>query len=153
MAAFTSFGSTLKVGATNAGAYPGTDPTTAVGEILSMNLDGISLNTIDVTNMTDRFRKFVPGLIDSGTLSIEVNLDPDDAQQASTIDLLDASAGSTAPVSKAWLVEFGSSSNKGAQLKCVGILTNFSIRGSLDAAVTATFSIKLTGDVNFVDVD
>jgi hypothetical protein len=151
MAAFTSFGSTLKVGALNAGAYQA--PTLAVGEILSMNVDGMTLNPVEITTITDRFRKFTPGLIDSGSISLEVNLDPDDAQQATIIDQLDASAGTTAPVNLSWLVEFGSSTNKGATMSGIGMVTAMSVKGSLDAAVTASITIKWSGAVTFTDVD
>lgn len=151
MAAISTFGSTLKIGTTTSGAY--TAPNTAVGEVTSMNLDGVKLNAIDVSGLTDRFRKFIPGMIDSGTISMEVNLDPDDAQQAAIIGLLDNTAASTAPVAKSILVEFGSSNNKGATFSCVGIVTDFSVKGALDAAVTASIQIKVSGSVTFTDVD
>lgn len=152
MAAFTSFGSTLKVGALNAGAYQA--PTNTVGEILSMNVDGVSLTTVDITNITDRHRRFTPGLIDSGNITLEVNLDPDDTNgQAVIIDQLDNTAASTAPVGLSFLVEFGSSANKGATMHGIGIVTQFSVRGSLDAAVTASITIKWSGAITFTDVD
>jgi len=151
MAAFTSFGSTLKVGALAAGAY--TAPSTAVGEILSMNVDGMTLNPVEITTITDRFRKFTPGLIDSGSISLEVNLDPDDAQQLAIIDQLDVTAGTTAPALLSWLVEFGSTNNKGATMSGIGMVTNFSVKASLDAAVTASITIKWSGAVTFTDVD
>jgi hypothetical protein len=44
----------------------------------------------------------------------------------------DVTAGTTAPTLLSWLVEFGSSSNKGATLSGVGIVTDFSIKGGLD---------------------
>jgi hypothetical protein len=151
MAAFTSFGSTLKVGATVAGAYQA--PSTAVGEILSMNVDGMTLNPVETTTITDRFRKFTPGLIDSGSISLEVNLDPDDAQQGAIIDQLDVSANTVAPVLLSWLVEFGSTANKGATMSGIGMVTSFSVKASLDAAVTASVTIKWSGAVTFTDVD
>jgi len=152
MAAITTFGSTLKMGATGAGGVYAA-ATNAVGEIVSMNVDGLQASTIDITTITDRFRKFIPGVIDSGTISVEVNVDPDDAQQASIIDLLDATASSTAPVAKSFLVEYGDTNNKGCKLECVGVVTGFSFKGAIDAALTASITIKLTGSLNFVDVD
>lgn len=151
MAAFTSFGSTLKVGPLSSGAYLA--PTLAVGEILSMNVDGMTLTPVEITNITERFRKFTPGLIDSGSISLEVNLDPDDAQQKTIREQLDVTAGTTAPVNLSWLVEFGSSANKGATLSGIGMVTNFSVKASLDAAVTASITIKWSGAVTFTDVD
>jgi len=152
MAAFTSFGSTLKVGPTTSGAYQA--PTNTVGEILSMNVDGISLTAVDVTNITNRHRVFVPGLIDSGNITLEVNLDPDDTNgQSVIVDQLDNTAASTAPVALSFLVEFGSSANKGATMSGIGIVTQYSARASLDAAVTASITIKWSGAITFTDVD
>lgn len=152
MAAISTFGSTLKIGPTTSGAY--TAPTTTVGEVTSMNLDGIKLNAIDVSGLTDRFRKFIPGMIDSGTISLEVNLDPDDTAQATkVINFLDNTCATTAPVAQSVLVEFGSSTNKGATFSCVGIVTDFSVKGALDSSVTASIQIKVSGSVTFTDVD
>lgn len=151
MAAISTFGSTLKVGPTTSGAY--TAPTLVVGEITSMNVDGIKLNAIDVSGLSDRFRKFIPGMIDSGSISLEVNLDPDDAQQGTIIDQLDVSAATTYPAAKSWLIQYGDATNLGANFECVGIVTDFSVKGGMDSALTATFTIKLTGSINFVDVD
>lgn len=149
MAAIPSFGSSLKMGTTTAGAY--TAPSTAIGEVTSLNLDGLTAATIDVSNITSRFRQFIPGIIDSGTISCEVNLDADDEQQASIIDLLDASASTPTP--KSFLLEYGDTNNKGAKFECVGIVTSMSFKGAVGEAVTASITIKLTGSVNFVDVD
>lgn len=153
MAAMSTFGSTLKMGATGAGgAYSA--PTNPVGEVTSLNLDGLQLNTIDVTTISDRFRKFIPGIIDSGTITLEVNVDPDDTNgQAEIMNLLDVTAGSTVPVAKSFLLEYGDTTNKGAKFECVGIVTQASFKGAIDSALTASLTIKLTGSLNFVDVD
>jgi len=149
MAAIPSFGSSLKIGPTSSGAYLA--PTAVVGEVTSLNLDGLSAATIDVTTITDRFRKFIPGIIDSGTINCEMNLDADDAQQTTIMDLLDASA--TSPTSKSFLLEYGDTNNKGAKIECVGIVTGLSFKGAVGEAVTASLTIKLTGSLAIVDVD
>jgi hypothetical protein len=153
MAAMSTFGSTLKMGTTTAGAY--TAPTNSIGEVTSLNLDGLQLNTIDVTTISDRFRKFIPGIIDSGTITLDVNVDPDDTNgQVIIMDLLDVTANSTAPVSKSFLLEYGAASgNPGCKFECVGIVTQASFKGAIDSALTASLTIKLTGSLNFVDVD
>jgi predicted secreted protein len=50
-------------------------------------------------------------------------------------------------------VEFGSTANKGATMSGIGMVTNFSVKASLDAAVTASITIKWSGAVTFTDVD
>jgi hypothetical protein len=151
MAAFTSFGTTLKVGPIASGVYSA--PSAAVGEILSLNLDGLKLNTIDVSNLGNQFRTYAAGLIDSGTVSLEVNLDPDDAQQVTVLGQLDVTAATTRPVLKSWLITFGTTGNAGATFAFIGFVTDFSVKGAMDSAVTASISIKISGSVAFTDVD
>jgi len=152
MAAFTSFGTTLKVGPIASGAYSSASLAT-VGEILSVNLDGLKLNTIDVSNLGNQFRTYAAGLIDSGTVSLEVNLDPDDAQQVTVLGQLDVTAATTRPVLKSWLITFGTTGNPGATFAFIGFVTDFSVKGAMDSAVTASISIKISGSVAFTDVD
>jgi hypothetical protein len=157
MAAFTSFGTTLKVGPLASGAY--TAPSAAVGEILSLNLDGIKLNTIDVSNLGNQFRTYAAGLIDSGTVSLEINLDPDDAQQLVVVQQLDVTAATTRPVLKSWLITFGNglsasgATNPGCTFSFIGFVTDYSVKGAMDSAVTASISIKISGSVTFTDQD
>ena len=154
MAAFTSFGTTLKVGVATGGAYSA--PSAAVGEILSLNIDGIKLNTIDVSNLGNQFRTYAAGLIDSGTVSLEINLDPDDAQQLSVVQQLDNTAATTRPALKSWLITFGNGTggtNPGATFSFVGFVTDYSVKGSMDSAVTASISVKISGSVTFTDQD
>lgn len=154
MAAFTSFGTTLKVGVATGGAYSA--PSSAVGEILSLNLDGIKLNTIDVSNLGNQFRTYAAGLIDSGTVSLEINLDPDDAQQLSVVQQLDNTAAATRPALKSWLITFGNGAggtNPGATFSFVGFVTDYSVKGAMDSAVTASISVKISGSVTFTDQD
>ena len=152
MPAIASWGTTLKYGSATNCAYTGT-PATSVGNVTSLNVDGISLTTIDVTTLTDRFRKFVAGLVDSGTISLEVNLDTDStSNQITLIDDLDATTTGAATC-RSFLLEFGDgTNNKGTTIQCAGYVTQFSIRGSVDAVVTASMTIKLNGSVQIADV-
>ena len=156
MAAFTSFGTTLKVGATQSTPPAYLAPSNAVGEILSLNLDGIKLNTIDVSNLGSQFRTYAAGLIDSGTVSLEVNVDPDDAQQVTVLGQLDVTAATTRPALKSWLITFGNGvggSNPGATFAFIGFVTDYSVKGAIDSAVTASISIKISGSITFTDQD
>ena len=153
MPAIASWGTTLKIGAAGAGCtYTGT-PSTLIGNVLSLNVDGIALTMIDVTTLSDRFRKFVGGLVDSGTLSLEVNLDTDTGSNQTTfIDDMDASL-TGANTCRSFLLEFGeATNNKGTTVQCAGYVTQFSARAGLDASVTASFTIKLNGSVAIADV-
>ena len=141
MAAISGFGTTITVGAVN------------IGEVLSLSADGMKLSTIDVTNITQRHRVFVPGIIDSGTIGVEVNYDDaPNTGQVNMIKLLDATAAATAPTAQAIVFTCGSAANKGFTLSGNAIVTDFSTKIGIDAAVTASFNLKWTGAVTFADV-
>jgi hypothetical protein len=141
MAAISGFGTTITVGAVN------------IGEVLSLSADGMKLSTIDVTNITQRHRVFVPGIIDSGTIGVEVNYDDTPGTgQVNMIKQMDATASSTAPTAQAIVFTCGSATNKGFTLSGNAIVTDFSTKIGIDAAVTASFNLKWTGAVTFADV-
>lgn len=115
----------------------------AVAEVLSLNVDGLKLNTIDVTTLADRHRKFVAGLIDSGTISMEVNIL---SAHSALWDQLDNTAATTAPSAQTFSLSFGPS---GSVITASGncFVTDFSMKGGLDSALTASFTMKITGAV------
>ncbi len=115
----------------------------AVAEVLSLNIDGLKLNTIDVTTLADRHRKFVAGLIDSGTISMEVNIL---SAHSALWDQLDNTAATTAPSAQTFSLSFGPS---GSVITASGscFVTDFSMKSGLDSALTASFTMKITGAV------
>ena len=127
-----TFGTTVSIGA-------------AIAEVLSVNLDGMKLNTIDVTTLADRHRKFVAGLIDSGTISMEVNVL---SAHSALWDSLDdtAAAALTPPTTKAFTLTFGATgTTHTATGNC--FVTDYSVKAGLDGALTASFTMKITGAV------
>ena len=143
MAAISGFGTTISFDSVN------------IGEVISLSADGMKLSTIDVTNITQRHRVFVPGIIDSGTIGVEVNYDdtPNSGQvnMIKQMDITAATAG-TAPAAKAIVFTCGNANNKGFTLSGSAIVTDFSTKIGIDAAVTASFNLKWTGAVTFADV-
>lgn len=141
MAAISGFGTTISFDSVN------------IGEVLSLSADGMKLSTIDVTNITQRHRVFVPGIIDSGTIGVEVNYDDTpNTGQVNMIKQMDVTAATTAPSVKAVVFTCGSATNKGFTLSGNAIVTDFSTKIGIDAAVTASFNLKWTGAVTFADV-
>jgi hypothetical protein len=125
-----TFGTTVSIGA-------------AIGDVLSVNLDGMKLNTIDVTTLADRHRKFVAGLIDSGTISLEVNVL---TAHSALWDSLDNSAISAPPAALAFTITFGATgTTHTATGNC--FVTDYSVKAGLDGALTASFTMKITGAV------
>lgn len=129
-AAVPTFGTTVSIGG-------------AIAEVLNVNLDGMKLNTIDVTTLADRHRKFVAGLIDSGTISMEVNIL---SAHSALWDQLDNTAASAAPSAQSFTLTFGPS---GSVITATGncFVTDFSMKSGLDSALTASFTMKITGAV------
>lgn len=141
MAAISGFGTTISIGGN------------VLGEVTSLSADGMKLTAIDVTNLTQRHRVFVPGIIDSGSVSVECNYDDSNpAAQAALMDQLDSTAASTAPAALAVIFTVGNATNKGFTLTGNAIVTDFSTRIGVDAAVTCSFTLKWTGSLAFADV-
>lgn len=129
-AAVPTFGTTVSIGG-------------AIAEVLSVNLDGMKLNTIDVTTLADRHRKFVAGLIDSGSISMEVNIL---SAHSALWDQLDNTAATTAPSAQTFTLTFGASTTTHvATGSC--FVTDYSVKAGLDGALTASFTMKITGAV------
>ena len=116
----------------------------AVAEVLSLNIDGLKLNTIDVTTLTDRHRKFVAGLIDSGTISMEVNIL---GAHSALWDQLDNTAASTAPSAQTFALSFGVAGGQVHTASGSCFVTDYSVKAGMDSALTASFTMKITGAV------
>jgi hypothetical protein len=143
MAAISGFGTTISFDSVN------------IGEVISLSADGMKLSTIDVTNITQRHRVFVPGIIDSGTIGVEVNYDDTPSSgQVNMIKQMDITAATpaTAPAAKAIVFTCGNANNKGFTLSGNAIVTDFSTKIGIDSAGTASFNLKWTGAVTFADV-
>ena len=127
---------TIKLGVATAGAYVA--PTVALGEVTSISFDGVAQSTIEITQLSDAVKKFTAGLLDPGSISLEVNLDQDDATQALLF------AASTDRTLRSYLISFGVASSGGMTVSGLGIVTGFSVKAGLDAVLTASFTIKCT---------
>jgi len=136
MASTISYNSTIKLGVATSGAY--VSPTVALGEVTSISFDGVAQSTIEVTQLTDAVKKYAAGLLDPGSISLEVNLDQDDATQALLF------AASTDRTLRSYLISFGVASTGGMTVSGLGIVTGFSVKAGLDAVLTASFTIKCT---------
>ena len=135
MASTISYSSSIKLGVATSGAYVA--PTVALGEVTSISFDGVAQSTIEITQLSDAVKKFTAGLLDPGSISLEVNLDQDDATQALLF------AASTDRTLRSYLISFGASGG-GMTVSGLGIVTGFSVKAGLDAVLTASFTIKCT---------
>lgn len=111
-------------------------------ELLSIGLPSIARGMYDTTHMgTTTARTHAPvDLIEWGELEIEFNFDPDDeppiggAAETITITFPTPAGGST-----------------GATIAGSGFMTAFSVTAPLEDKMTATATIKWTGDLTWTD--
>lgn len=110
--------------------------TSAVGKITSISVAGMTRDSIDVSNCdsTNKYREFIPGMIDAGEISLTVSYDK------TLLDtLIDTTIGGDA---ETWTITFPG----GSTFVCSGFLTNFSVTGEYAGSITADLTIKLTGN-------
>ena len=114
-------------------------------EITSVSLTGMTREAIETTHSTttDGFRTFQPSdLVDHGGIDVEMHLDPD---VGDGIPIDDASE----TVTVTFPTPIGGSS--GATMAASGFMTNFTASAPFDDKMTASASIKWSGDITYVD--
>lgn len=131
--AISAQGTTVQIDTTT----PGT-PDTAIANVFSFSgFDG-EASEIDVTNLTSTAKEFRLGLKDYGGFSIEFHPDYSDSGQ----DTLRAAG--VAGTQKTFRVTLPDSTT----LTFAGFVKNAdSVSGGIDAVLTGSASIKITGDV------
>lgn len=129
--AISAQGTTIEVDSTT----PGT-PDTEIGNVASFSgFDG-EASEIDVTNLSSTAKEFNIGLKDFGAFSMEIHPDYDDAGQSEL-----RSAGNSV---KTFRITLPNSKT----LTFSGLVKNAdALNGGVDAVLTGTVNIKVTGDV------
>ena len=127
-----------------------------VGELVDITVPSISKETIETTNHNSAgVRTFMGGLIDFGECSITVNYDVDDAVGGSSTSNheglrdLAATAFETAGTggdTKVFIITFPDGSST---MTFGGIVTGFELSTPIDDVVKATYTIKVSGSVNY----
>ena len=137
MPATISYSTTIKIGAVGAAdAYSSPTANAAIGEVTSLSFDGVAQSSLEVTSITDAVKKYKAGILDPGSISIELNLDYDDTQQ-----VVLATASSDRAL-RSYLISFGAASTGGMTVSGVGVVTGFSVKAATDAVLTVSFTIK-----------
>lgn len=125
---------------------PGTYLT--IAEVLTITALSLSTESVDVTNMDspDKFMEFIPGLRDSGEVSFDINYIFDEATHGSSTGILQdfVDVETTVRNFKIIFPDVGSTTWSFA-----GFVTGFTLNDPVDAAVTASITIKVTGKPTF----
>lgn len=116
---------------------------TWTGDLTSISWGGISRPSLDTTHLgTTDARTFIPGdLFDPGELTVEFLFDTDSeppytaSPETITLTFPDSDAASGA----------------GATAAASGFITSFEVNNPLEEVITATMTIKFTGDITWSD--
>lgn len=114
---------------------------TAIGNVRSFSNDGGSVTTLDKTNFASTAKEFAPGLVDYGSVSFEVQVEMGDAGQ------LAADAARLAAATKTFKIILPAGSTPTASFDA--FVTKFSRSGSVDAVVSGSIDLKITGPVTW----
>lgn len=116
--------------------------------VKSVNWTGLERETVDVTSFDSAgWKQYVSGLKDAGSLSIECEYIPDNAQQNYATGALSGFASADAvTITVAWPNSAGSTTTWTA----TGFLTNSEVTASVGETLKITFQYKLTGTVTLV---
>lgn len=112
----------------------------AIGEIVSFTGPGGSANVIDVSALDSSAREKLVGLADNGQLTLEVNYDP--ANEATHSSLRVDRDAATLRDFRIVFTDTGAE-----QWDFQGYILGFSVGGSVDEKVNATYTIEITGTI------
>jgi len=112
-----------------------------VGEVVSFQGPGGSASVIDVTNLSSAAKEKRMGLMDEGQFSLELNLDTADTEQT----------GLRADRAARTLRNFTLSLNDPAStvLSFSAYVLAFAIQGGVDAVVSASVTLEISGAVTW----
>jgi hypothetical protein len=106
-----------------------------VAEVTSITWPGYSRDAVEAThlNSDDQFREYVPGLMDAGEVTFELNFIP------SVSDVI------IAALTAAAIQQFKITAQGGANCVFRGIVTSYQPQSPVDDRMTASATIKVTG--------
>jgi len=121
---------------------------TAVGNIISIGGPELARDALDVSTMesTSKYREFIPGMLDSGEITVEVNYD---GTAAGTGNFLSAQMTQTAQTVLITLPAQGAGGTSSWSVS--GFMTGLGHAIPFDDKVTQSITFKLTGVATYTD--
>jgi predicted secreted protein len=120
-----------------------------VGEVLSISYSGLEMAVVDSThlNSASQHRTFLGGMIDPGTIDIQVNIDPTSADAEEHVAIRTDLTGRAA-------VDYRIVFPDGEYMQASCLVTKYgSIEFSDDGMATLNVSLKLSGALTWADVE
>jgi hypothetical protein len=126
--------------------FAGAGATNIKGHVTAVNLGGISTAEIDVTGIGDTSKSYVMGTLDGGTIEVTVNVDT-----ANAAVTLPTAGDATAD---AYTLTFGTPAvgNACPRFAFNAFVQNISVEAALDGAVTATYTLRISGAITVTSV-
>ncbi len=119
-----------------------------IGNIISMSGPNQTRDSIDISTMdsANKWREFIPGMLDAGEMTFEINYDGVSEQTAN--DLNTALADATP---ETWTIVFAGSAATYGQWACSGFVTALGFGSPFDDKLTQSVTIKFTGEPTYTD--
>lgn len=124
---------------------------TAIGNIMSVTGPNQTRDPIEISTMdsTSKWREFIPGMLDAGEITVELNYDGSSGGNANGLSVqLTASAYT-------WTVNFNDATNtvltNQSQWRCSGIVTSLGHAIRFDDKISQSLTIKPTGAPTYTD--
>ena len=147
-------GTTLKrLDTSNATAHSSTTNWTAYGNIISFGGPNEAKDAIEISTMdsSTKFREFIPGMMDAGEITCELNYDGSNAGEANKLNSLFVSTAST-DIWRVTINDVPSAASSCSYFQSVGFVTSLGHSIPFDDKVTQSLTLKLSGVPTFTDV-
>ena len=123
--------------------------TTTIGNVLNIGGPDQTRDVIDITTMdsANLRREFIPGLIDPGEITFDVNYDGTAAGTANDLHNLQTATAMT------WKITFNDSTveTSKSSFSNTGFMTNLGFQIPFDDKVTQSVTVKMTGTPTYED--
>jgi len=123
---------------------------TTIGNIISISGPNHTRDSIDISTMdsTAKFREFIPGMLDAGEVTFELNYDGTAAGTANDLQLLKTNSA------QYWHITFPDHTTEASKsdIYCRGFITALGHAIPFDDKVTQSVTVKLSGVPVFTDV-
>jgi predicted secreted protein len=124
---------------------------TAIGNVLSISGPSITVDSLDISTMgsTGKEREFIPGMIDNGEITAELNYDGSSGGDANVLN-----AQVTATAAQALVIQFGdhTTPTSASKFESSAFITALGAEIPFDGKVTQSVTFKLTGQKTYTDL-
>jgi predicted secreted protein len=119
---------------------------TTIGNITTIGGPSQARDPIEISTMdsTTKFREFIPGMLDAGEITCDINYDGAASGTGNNLNTLYLSTATDLE----WVITFADTSS----YHCVGFITALGHAIPFDDKVTQSVSVKLSGVPTFTDV-